>query len=79
LTVTIGGVPDGATLNIGGVDVAPDEDGTITIAATPAEIAEISITPPENFSGEIPLSVVATTSEDGTDASGAIQALDDLY
>ena len=67
LSVTIGGVPEGATLNIGGV--APGADGTITVDATPAQIAEISMTPPENFSGDILLNVVATTSEDGTEAN----------
>ena len=67
MSVTIGGVPEGATLNIGGV--APGADGTITVDATPAQIAELSMTPPENFSGDILLNVVATTSEDGTEAN----------
>ena len=67
MSVTIGGVPEGATLNIGGV--APGADGTITVDATSAQIAEISMTPPENFSGDILLNVVATTSEDGTEAN----------
>ncbi|OAZ08309.1 hypothetical protein TH4_18415, partial [Thalassospira tepidiphila MCCC 1A03514] len=62
LTVTISGVPDGATLSAG----ADNGDGTWTLNSD--QLAGLTITPPEDFSGSFDLGVTAT-SEDGSDVA----------
>ncbi|WP_336233296.1 Ig-like domain-containing protein [Thalassospira sp. CH_XMU1458] len=62
LTVTISGVPDGATLSAG----ADNGDGTWTLNSD--QLAGLTITPPEDFSGSFDLGVTAT-SADGEDVA----------
>ncbi|WP_412558770.1 Ig-like domain-containing protein [Thalassospira sp. MIT1370] len=62
LTVTISGVPDGATLSAG----TDNGDGTWTL--NPDQLEGLTITPPEDFSGTFDLGVTAT-SVDGEDAA----------
>ena len=77
LSVTISGVPDGATIHLpfaADVTFVADEDESpneLILQATPAQIATLGITPPANFSGDFTLGITATTTEDGTAASTA--------
>ena len=64
LTVTISGVPDGATLSAG----ADNGDGTWTVSSE--QLDGLSITPPDDFSGSFDLGVTAT-SADGSDVATA--------
>lgn len=57
LTLVISGVPNGAVLSAG-VD---NGNGTWTI--DPADLGSLSFTPPLNFSGDIPLTLEATSTE----------------
>jgi hypothetical protein len=57
--VTVSGVPAGASLS-GGVD---NGDGSWTLAV--GELDGLTLTPPENFAGEIDLRVEATSVESG--------------
>lgn len=64
LSVTVSGVPDGVTLSAGTLN----NDGTWSLA--PGDLAGLTMTTPENFSGEFPISVTATsTTDDGTFAT----------
>ncbi|MES2729487.1 MAG: Ig-like domain-containing protein [Pseudomonadota bacterium] len=63
LSITIGNVPAGAILSAG----VNNGDGTWTL--TPAQLAGLTLTPPDGYSGNINLSVTATSSENGTNAS----------
>ena len=64
LSITIGGVPDGAVLSAG----TDNGDGTWTV--TLEDLNDISITPPQDFNGEIPLTLNATSTEaDGGDSA----------
>ena len=60
LTITISGVPEGATLSVG----TDNGDGTWTL--TSDELEGISVTPPSDFSGSFDLEITAST-QDGTD------------
>ncbi|MCC9626775.1 Ig-like domain-containing protein, partial [Thalassospira sp. MA62] len=62
LSVTISGVPDGASLSAG----TNNGDGSWTLS--PAQLSGLTITPPENFSGSFDLGVTAT-STDGSDTA----------
>ena len=62
LTVTISGVPDGATLSAG----ADNGDGTWTLSSD--QLDGLTITPPDDFSGSFDLGVTAT-SADGSDVA----------
>ncbi|WP_231856721.1 Ig-like domain-containing protein, partial [Thalassospira sp. MCCC 1A02491] len=62
LTVTISGVPDGATLSAG----TDNGDGTWTLS--PDQLEGLTITPAEDFSGSFDLGVTAT-SADGDDVA----------
>ncbi|RCK45854.1 hypothetical protein, partial [Thalassospira profundimaris] len=62
ISVTITGVPDGAELSAG----TNNGDGTWTL--DPSELEGLTITPPEDFSGEIDLSVLVSTT-DGDDTA----------
>ncbi|WP_304573818.1 Ig-like domain-containing protein [Thalassospira sp. 11-3] len=68
LTVTISGVPDGATLSAG----TDNGDGTWTL--TPAQLEALTITPSENYWGNFELTVTAT-SVDGEDSASISQVL----
>ncbi|MBL0933035.1 MAG: hypothetical protein IBJ15_23355, partial [Alphaproteobacteria bacterium] len=68
LGVTIAGVPDGATLSAG-TDLG---DGAWLL--TPDDLPGLTITPPADFSGQIDLTVTAT-STDGTSTSSATSNL----
>ncbi|MDM7976103.1 MAG: Ig-like domain-containing protein [Thalassospira xiamenensis] len=63
LTVTISGVPDGATLSAG----ADNGDGTWTL--TPAQLEALTITPSENYWGNFELTITATSVDDEDSAS----------
>ncbi|MDP2699600.1 MAG: Ig-like domain-containing protein, partial [Thalassospira sp.] len=62
LSVTISGVPDGATLSAG----TNNGDGSWSL--TPDQISGLTITPPADYSGSFDLSVTAT-SVDGEDVA----------
>ncbi|MCM8736710.1 tandem-95 repeat protein, partial [Azospirillum sp. A1-3] len=67
LSITIAGVPTGATLSAG----THNADGTWTL--TPAQLAGLTITPPPNDDGDFTLTVTAT-STDGTAAAASVVA-----
>jgi Ca2+-binding RTX toxin-like protein len=62
LSITLAGVPEGAVLSHG----VRNDDGTWTVA--PEQLADLSILPPENFSGEIPLTLNVTATENDGDS-----------
>ena len=64
LSITISGVPDGATLSAG----TDNGDGTWTLSSD--QLSGLTITPPEDFSGPFDLGVTAT-SADGEDVASA--------
>ncbi|WP_170310099.1 beta strand repeat-containing protein [Thalassospira povalilytica] len=68
LSVTISDIPAGSTLSAGTVN----PDGTVTLTA--AELAGLTITPPEDFSGSFDLTVTATSS-DGADTASVADTL----
>ena len=68
LTVTISGVPDGATLSAG----ANNGDGTWTLSST--DLEGLSITPADDFSGSFDLGVTAQ-SADGEDVAVTTDSL----
>jgi len=68
LSITVSGVPVGATLSAG----TDNGDGSWTLSAT--QLDGLSITPPTDFDGEFDLSVVATSTD--TEASGETQYTD---
>ncbi|MEQ8389373.1 MAG: Ig-like domain-containing protein, partial [Thalassospira sp.] len=57
LSITISGVPDGATLSAG----TNNGDGTWSLS--PGQLGGLTITPPDNFSGSFDLSITATSRE----------------
>ena len=59
--VTISGVPDGAELSVGTLN----DDGTWTLL--PDQLDGLSLTPPQNYSGTIALSVTGTSSDGSVD------------
>ncbi|MBT6884172.1 MAG: Ig-like domain-containing protein, partial [Rhodospirillaceae bacterium] len=64
LSITIGGVPDGATLSAG----TDNGDGTWTLTAD--DLTGLQINPPADFAGEIPLTLTSTSTEaDGGDSA----------
>ncbi|MBO6512791.1 MAG: tandem-95 repeat protein, partial [Phycisphaerales bacterium] len=64
LTINISNVPEGATLSSG----TDNGDGTWTISSD--QIQDLTITPPENFSGSFELEIESITTEtDGDSAS----------
>jgi len=64
LSMTISGVPDGATLSVG------TDNGDGTWSVDPADLANVSITPPDGFFGDIDLTLVSTSTEtDGGDTA----------
>ncbi|MEQ9556994.1 MAG: calcium-binding protein, partial [Rhodospirillales bacterium] len=66
LSVTIGNIPEGSVLTLSDGTVVPVTGGTATL--TPDQLAGLNLTSPADFSGEIALEVVAT-STDGTDTA----------
>jgi len=64
LSIKVTGVPSGATLSAG----TNNHDGSWTL--TPAQLSNLHMTPPADFSGEIRLGVTSTTT-DGTDHASA--------
>jgi len=60
LSVTISGIPQGATLSAGVIN----DDGSVTL--TPAQLAGLTITPPEHSNVDFPLTVTATSTETAT-------------
>ena len=65
-SVTITGVPSGASLSAGTFNATT---GAWTVA--PADLATLSINPPADYAGSFDLSVTAT-SADGTDTTGSV-------
>ena len=63
LSVTVAGLPAGATLSAG----THNADGSYTL--TVADLANLTLTPPQHYSGNFNLSVTATSSENGTTSS----------
>ncbi|NIZ01572.1 calcium-binding protein [Thalassospira lucentensis] len=63
LSVTVSGVPDGATLSAG----TDNGDGTWTLDAD--DLDGLTITPPENYSGSFDLGVVAQSTDGDSTAS----------
>ncbi|WP_339849485.1 tandem-95 repeat protein, partial [uncultured Nisaea sp.] len=63
VSVTITGIPDGATLSAGTVN----DDGNVTL--TPDQLVDLTITAPENFSGDIALTVVSTSVDENGDTA----------
>ena len=69
LTITVAGVPDGASLSAG----TDHGNGTWTLEA--ADLQNLTITPPPNSDVDFKLSVTANASEDGTVASSPAASL----
>ncbi|WP_417825104.1 hypothetical protein, partial [Thalassospira lucentensis] len=68
LSITISGVPDGASLSAG----ADNGDGTWSL--TPEQLEGLTITPADDFSGEINLTVLVSTT-DGDDTAVLMEEL----
>jgi len=66
LSVSISGIPDGAVLSSGGVEIVVDENGVAQV--DPGQLAGLQITPPADSDADFSLSVSAT-STDGTDTA----------
>ena len=62
-TISLSGVPDGAVLSAG----SDNGDGNWSVSA--ADLADLSLTPPVNYSGVISLTVTAVSSDGGTATS----------
>ncbi|MAO93166.1 MAG: hypothetical protein CMM81_16705, partial [Rhodospirillales bacterium] len=71
LSVEISGIPDGAILK-SGETVITVNDGVADL--TPAQLANLTITPPENSSDDFTLTVTAT-STDGTDTATTVGSI----
>ncbi|MFS2009296.1 Ig-like domain-containing protein [Azospirillum sp. CT11-132] len=69
LTITISGVPGGATLSAG----THNTDGTWTL--TPAQLAGLTITPPQNSDVDFTLTVTATAKDGTADPVSVTQTL----
>jgi len=63
ISIVISGVPDGALLNPG------TNNGDGTWSATAAELPEVCILPPVNFSGDIQMSLRVTSTENDGDTN----------
>ncbi|UIJ39320.1 cadherin-like domain-containing protein [Desulfobaculum bizertense] len=63
LSITISGVPSGATLSAG----TQNPDGTWSL--TPAQLAGLELNPPLHFSGDVTLTVTATATENDGDST----------
>ena len=68
LSIVIAGLPTGAALNHGVLN----DDGTWTL--TPAQLADLSVTPPPGFAGNFALSVTATDKEVSTDTEASVSS-----
>ncbi|MBX2833057.1 MAG: tandem-95 repeat protein, partial [Rhodospirillales bacterium] len=68
LSITISGVPDGATLSAG------TNNGNGTWTLNPDQLEGLTITPADNFSGEIDLTVLVSTT-DGDDTAVVMEEL----
>ena len=68
LGITISGVPNGALLSAG------TDNGGGTWSLAPTDLAGLTITPPADFNGSIPLTVTAT-STDGSDRVSTVRPL----
>jgi len=68
ISITISGVPDGATLSAG----TDNGDGTWTLDV--ADLDGLTITPGENFSGSFDLTVSVSTT-DGTDSAVVVEEI----
>ena len=64
-SITVSGVPTGAILSAG----TDNGDGTWSLTAD--QLDGLTLTPPENFSGTIPLGISAVSTDGGTAVSGA--------
>ena len=69
LTVTIEGLPVGAVLSAGTVN----PDGSVTLTAD--ELAGLTLTPPEDYAGDIALTVTATVTDANGDAASTTATL----
>ncbi len=65
LSITISGVPDGATLSAG----TDNGDGTWTLS--PDDLDGLTITPPADYSGSFDLGITATSTDGNTTASAS--------
>ena len=68
LSITISGVPDGAILSAG------TDNGDGTWSLTPEQLEGLTITPADDFSGEINLTVLVSTT-DGDDTAVVMEEL----
>ncbi|MGB0467505.1 MAG: tandem-95 repeat protein [Pontibacterium sp.] len=71
MTVLLSGLPDGAQLRVDGA-VLPDSQGVYSLA--PTQLADVSILPPLNFSGQLQLNaeVVAVLNDQETRATDSL-------
>jgi hypothetical protein len=67
LTISILGIPEGARLSHG----TRQSDGSWSVPA--ADLAQLSLTPPEHFSGPIALTLRATTQESSTGQTATVE------
>jgi large repetitive protein len=61
LALELSGVPAGSVLTSGGVTLTPGAGGVYTL--TPAQLADLTLTPPAGSAGDVVLSVSATARE----------------
>ena len=69
LSITIGNIPDGASLNKGTLNA----DGTYTL--TPAQLFGLEVTPPNDFEGTFTLFVTSTSTENDGDQANTFDVL----
>ncbi|PIW25834.1 MAG: hypothetical protein COW30_18045, partial [Rhodospirillales bacterium CG15_BIG_FIL_POST_REV_8_21_14_020_66_15] len=63
LSVTLSDIPEGAVITRNGEPVAVNVDGTVTLGE--GELDGLAVLPPADFSGNIALTVSATTTDEG--------------
>ncbi|BAI75749.1 hemolysin-type calcium-binding region (plasmid) [Azospirillum sp. B510] len=73
LTITLSGIPSGASLSNGAGDTLTIGNGSITL--TPAQLAGLKITPPHNSDVDFTLTVTATAKDGVADPVSVTQTL----
>ena len=69
-SVTISDIPDGAVISVGTDAVVPNADGSVTLS--PAQLANLTVTPPENSADDFNLRVLATSTDGSVSTAVAL-------
>ncbi len=74
-SVTIMGAPSGSSLNVNGVVIAANADGSFTLTPAQANSGAVHLTPPTDYSGSMSLLVEATAQNGTATAVTSTQAI----